>query len=160
MEDTPTEKDTNLQTYIFEQYEEGYEVLPQLTYYTQVQDWLGEAKKNLAITLIEVETGDDFGVLTVNLGEFIGAKNAAYIDTNNLPGADTWLIENGLAKATGLTKDSGYCTYPLVIFDEGFLRSIDDGTLADYHAQFEPTRGKRAKTQHSRKTSKSRGTER
>lgn len=33
----------------------------------------------------------------------------AYVDANNLPTAPEFLVENGLATYTGLTRPSGFC---------------------------------------------------
>ena len=75
--------------------------------------------------------GEPYGTLTVNLPnaitgecEIIGIKNAAYIDTNNFPWADTFL-KRGIAVDTGFTKQSGFCEYPLYQFDEGWLKMLN-----------------------------------
>ena len=77
-----------------------------------------------------------YTVLTVNMGEFISAKNCTYIDTNNNPFADQ-LLKMGFCSDTGFTKQSGFCTYPLWEFDEGFLKEIDVHGLYDiYETKF------------------------
>jgi len=136
------ESDTSItsaqpRAYGYTQYDETYSVLAEPAFYQQVTDWTGAPKQNLCVTLTEVETGEDFATLTVNLGEFIGIYGAAHIDTNNLPGVDEWLEDNGIAKMTGLSKQSGYCTYPLAVFDKEFLDSIDHGRLSAYRDQFD-----------------------
>jgi len=128
---------TQPKAYAYTQYDETYSVLAEPAFYHQVTDFMGTPKQNLCINLIEAETGEDFATLTVNLGEFISIKDSAYIDTNNLPGIDKWLEDNGIAKMTGLTKQSGYCAYPLAVFDKEFLESIDHGRLAAYREQFD-----------------------
>lgn len=73
----------------------------------------------LAVQAFE-EDGVPFAVLTVNIpGETLSGDNDkfAFIDTNNIPGADKFLIENGLAKPTGYHGRSGYCFYPEFKFD-------------------------------------------
>jgi len=63
-----------------------------------------------------------FATLTVNL-DGIGTQGmlqdekTAFVDTNNCPGAVEFLIENGLAKDAGFMGKSGFCTYPLMVFD-------------------------------------------
>ena len=81
----------------------------------RVHDFMGAKMPGLAIALYTVGT-DAFG-------EFIGLQNAAYIDTNNCYFARQ-LLDQGIAKDTGLTKRSGFCEYPLWIFKESFLREI------------------------------------
>lgn len=94
-------------------------VCPRVELYS-VNDFMGKEMPGLAIVLDEAGDvpGEQFAVLTVSFGEFIGLKNAAYIDVNNCPFAHEFL-EAGIARDTGLTKSSGFCECPLWVFDEG-----------------------------------------
>jgi hypothetical protein len=111
-------------------------VMPELAFYGEVRNLAGEPRLDLAIILKEAQTGEALATITVNFGDFIGIRNAAYIDTNNHPDIDRWLVDNGIAEATRFSRQSGYCIYPMVVFDEGLLKSIDDGKLAAYHSQY------------------------
>ena len=71
----------------------------------------------LAVIMDEVESGDEYGTITVNLSHDIQDGYAAFVDTNNIPGIDTWLAEQGIARNTGILGRSGFCTYPLMLFD-------------------------------------------
>ena len=71
----------------------------------------------LAVIMDEVESGDEYGVLTVNLSHEIQDGYAAFVDTNNIPGIVTWLEEQGIARNTGFLGRSGFYTYPLMLFD-------------------------------------------
>lgn len=83
------------------------------------------------IAIQAYENGEPYAVLTVNLQsrlgnfcEMIGLKNAAYVNVNHYP----WireLIEAGIAKDTGFTKQSGFLKYPLYLFDENWLKSLE-----------------------------------
>ena len=96
----------------------------------------------LGIRLFEVvqEDGKDmlypFSDLTKSFDEFIGIKNAAYVDTNNCPFAKQFL-EKGIAKDTGFTRQSGRWEYPLWVFDEKFLRQSGEEAYAKYAKQYE-----------------------
>ena len=95
----------------------------------EVKDQLyGRDMNGLAIQLWEVNENNEivspYSTVTKNFGEFIGLKNCAYVDLNNCPFA-TQLLEQGVAVDTGLTKQSGFCTYPLWQFNEEFLKSAD-----------------------------------
>lgn len=63
-----------------------------------------------------------FATLTVNL-DGIGTQgmlqdeSTAFVDTNNCPDALEFLVKNDLAKDAGFMGKSGFCTYPLMIFD-------------------------------------------
>lgn len=63
-------------------------------------------------------------------------RNAAYIDTNNCYFAQQ-LLEQGIAKDTGLKKRSGFCEYPLWVFEEGFLREIGKENYEKYKAAYD-----------------------
>ena len=89
-----------------------------------VRDFMGKELPGLAVELNEVDSNGiktPYTMLTTSFGEFISIKNAAYIDTNNCPFAEQ-LLEQGIAQPTGLTKSSGFCQYPLWIFNEDFLK--------------------------------------
>lgn len=75
---------------------------------------------------------EPYATLTKNFGEFIGAKNCAYIDTNN-NSFTAQLLDMGICKDTGFTKNSGFCTYPLWEFSVDFLREIDVHGLYDIY---------------------------
>ena len=109
-------------------------VAPRLELYS-VEDFMGEEKYGLAIVLDTVanypEDVEQYAVLTTSFGEFIGAKDCAYIDTNNCPFAEQ-LLEQGIAEKTPLDKHSGFCTYPLWHFSEEFLKSIGSENYEKY----------------------------
>lgn len=92
----------------------------------EARDFTGQTLPGLAVQLDLV--GDDgelepYATLTTSFGEFISIKNAAYIDTNNCPFAES-LLSQGIADPTGLYKTSGFCQYPLWVFREDFLREV------------------------------------
>ena len=63
--------------------------------------------------------GECFAVLTVNLETFDldGNKEYAFIDTNNNPWAEKFLVDNNIAQHTNIKVPQGFCTYPLYKFD-------------------------------------------
>ena len=107
------------------------------------------------IAIQAYENGEPYAVLTVNLPsrlgnfcEMIGLKNAAYADTNNCPWIKE-LIEAGVAKDTGFTKQSGFCEYPLYLFDENWLKSlepIDPNFTYDVYSMTEKFRRRETET--------------
>ena len=102
-----------------------WELLPEVTAII-APDFMGTEQLNIGLNLYtEGENGlEPFAELTKHFGEFIGQKNCAYVDTNNCPFADQ-LLAQGIAIDTGLTKQSGFCTYPLWQFNEDFLKSVN-----------------------------------
>lgn len=104
-----------------------------LQLYTQ-RDFCGTERSGIAL---EVQEKDGDYILTVSFGEFIGMKNAAYIDTNN-NGTEfiDFLEANGYAKKTGFFKQSGFCMYPLYIFKEEFLKTAGEAEYAAYEKSY------------------------
>lgn len=71
---------------------------------------------NLYVGLI-TDDYEPYCNVTVNfpdcqLGEFYG-----YIDTNNYPTLEKFIIENSIGEFTGKTKQAGYYEYPLYLFN-------------------------------------------
>lgn len=74
----------------------------------------------LAIQLIEAKSPwPVFATITVNIiNSGYVPRDMAYVDTNNCPWIEEFLLENGIAENTGHTGISGFCTYPLYKFNK------------------------------------------
>ena len=66
---------------------------------------------------IDGEMESDYDVISVNLCSGLQDGQTAYVDTNNVPEIDSWLVKNGIAEDTGVRTVSGFCTYPLMVFN-------------------------------------------
>ncbi len=114
-------------------------IKPRLELYSQ-KAFMNEDMPGIAIMIDDVTAGEHeaepYCDLTTSFGEFIGMKNCAYIDTNNCDFADQ-LLQAGIAKDTGFYKASGFCTYPLWVFDEQFLRSCGEENYEKYSSRFD-----------------------
>ena len=84
-----------------------------------------EVNGSLAVFLQRVSSESDslcddddlFFFITVNLpGATFLAQDEQFVDTNNLPGIEKWLIENNIAEPVGVSAYSGFCKYPLFRF--------------------------------------------
>jgi len=137
-EDHPSESDDDTEKKLtVKAYDQEWKLTPELVVYV-VPDFMGDSQHNIGINLYcENENGlEPFATLTKNFGEFIGQKFCAYVDTNNCPFAEQ-LLEQGIAVDTGLTKKSGFCTYPLWRFNEDFLKGIDEKLYWLYDGEFD-----------------------
>ena len=118
---------------------ERHTIRPRLELYTQ-KAFFEKDMPGIAIMLDRVtedgQIDSQYCSLTTSFGEWIGMKNCAYIDTNNCEFADQ-LLKAGMAKDTGFYKASGFCTYPLWVFDEAFLKGIGEENYAKYSDKFE-----------------------
>lgn len=85
--------------------------------------------QSLSIQLL-YKVGNDwepYGSLTTNLGESSMGRNNAYVDTNNLGNQILdWIKKNDLGEPTGRMKQSGFCRYPEVHFNEEALKKFDN----------------------------------
>lgn len=124
---------------ILDHFGQRIELTPHVELY-RVYDFMGKEMPGLAIVLdtIDEETGtmEQFAVLTVSFGEFISLRNSAYIDVNNCWFAPQ-LVNQGIAKDTGLKKQSGYCEYPLWLFYPEFLEAIGGEQYQQYRAAYD-----------------------
>ncbi len=88
----------------------------------------------LCIQLNEMDEGYliPYATLTVNLEGYDVPKYHAFLDTNNCPTAEQFVVSNGLGTSTGKYGRSGYCQYPLYKFNrEKLLEYCPDG-IAEY----------------------------
>ena len=113
------------------------ELCPRLELYS-TRDFMGKEMPSLAIALDDISTGEaeEYCMLTVSFGEYIGVKNCAYIDANNCDFTDQ-LLEQGLAQPTGFTKHSGFCEYPLWVFDEEKLKEMGEKNYQTYSEAYD-----------------------
>ena len=136
-EDTRLEKTDEIPMVKLKAFDKEWELTPEVTAII-VPDFMGREQLNIGINLYtEDENGlKAFAELTKHFNEFIGQKNCAYVDTNNCPYADQ-LLERGIAVDTGLTKQSGHCSYPLWLFNEDFLKSVNSKIYDLYSESFD-----------------------
>lgn len=80
--------------------------------------------KALYLGLIERESMEPFCNLTVNLPGGDVPPFAAFLDVNHLEGAREFVEKNALAEDTGITRRSGFVTYPLYLFNAEKLREL------------------------------------
>lgn len=90
----------------------------------------------LYIGLVSYEDGypEPYGDLTVNLtGK--APDYCGYVDLNNMPELEKFIEENDLGEFTGLTQRSGFCEYPLYLFNVDKLRELcPEGMQAYEHS--------------------------
>lgn len=106
------------------------------TWQVQVEVDVYLDNKSLCVSLTTMEDGipEPYGNVTVNLDGTV-PNYCAYVDTNNMPDIEAFLVENGIAESTGLLKGSGYCVYPLYLFNPERLRGLCPEGMAAYEAE-------------------------
>ena len=78
--------------------------------------------KNLVLALYEEE--EVLGIVTVNFSDEILENDRAFLDTNNFPWIEEALKDCGFYLYRN--KQSGFCSYPLWVFDPCFLDQCDN----------------------------------
>lgn len=77
-------------------------------------------KRNiLALLLNDAKDGSPFATISVNLEDeyMIGDTCYTFLDTNNCPWAEDFIISNNLGEPTDIYGYSGFCKYPLYKID-------------------------------------------
>lgn len=78
---------------------------------------------NLCIQIFS-QNGEPLGSLTANcylsLPDFY-----ICVDLNNFPSAENFIRNNDLATPTGMVLHSGFCEYPIYVFNENMLEEIE-----------------------------------
>ena len=73
-----------------------------------IQQYMNNGNMYIGLGCNEEGYLEPFADLTVNLGDTT-PNYCAYVDTNNLPDAETFIADNELGTFTGFVKRSGYC---------------------------------------------------
>lgn len=76
---------------------------------------------------------EPYGDISVNLGTK-APDYCAYVDLNNMPELEQFIEENDLGEFTGLTQRSGFCEYPLYMFNVDKLRELCPDGMSTYEA--------------------------
>ena len=79
------------------------------------------------------EYSEPYGDLTVNLEGKV-PDYCGYVDLNNMPELERFIEDNDLGEFTGLTRRSGFCEYPLYMFNVDKLREMCPDGMQAYEA--------------------------
>ena len=85
----------------------------------------------VGMTTMEDGFPEPYGDVTVNLLTSV-PPYCAFVDTNNMPELEDFLVKNGIAEFTGLMQRSGYCSYPLYLFSGEKMRGLCPDGMAAY----------------------------
>ncbi|MBQ7774767.1 MAG: DUF4313 domain-containing protein [Lachnospiraceae bacterium] len=85
------------------------------------------------------EYPEPYGDLTVNL---VGKAPdyCGFVDLNNMPELERFIADNDLGEFTGLTQRSGFCEYPLYLFNVEKLRELCPDGMQVYEASIGRTK--------------------
>lgn len=101
----------------------------------EVQLEINNYMNNKGLYIGLMSRGEDgfepYGDLTVNLGEK-APDYCAYVDTNNMQNVEKFIEDNDLGEFTGLTQRSGFCEFPLYMFNVDKLREMCPDGMETY----------------------------
>ncbi len=85
----------------------------------------------IGLNAVGGEYTESYGDITVNL-DGKAPDYCGYVDINNMPELEKFIEENELGEFTGLTKRSGFCEFPLYMFNPDKLRELCPEGMEDY----------------------------
>jgi hypothetical protein len=97
----------------------------------EIQQYANNGRLAISMTTNEDGFPEPYGSLTVNI-DAAAPDYCAYLDINNLSNAEKFVTENGLGEFTGITARSGYCEFPLYMFNVNKLRELCPGQMDAY----------------------------
>ena len=81
-----------------------------------IQQYMNNKAMYIGLMCNEDGYDEPFGDVTVNLS--VAAPNyCGYLNVNDMPDIEKFITENELGEFTGFTQRSGYCEYPLYLFN-------------------------------------------
>lgn len=107
------------------EYEGDVEVMLDIQRYQNGRIYIG------LVSLDEDGHPEPFSNVTVNIDAPI-LDYCGYLDTNDLSNVEKFIVENDLGTFTGIMGESGYCRYPLYMFNVEKLCSLYPDQMAEY----------------------------
>lgn len=99
----------------------------------EISSYLNNGNMYIGLSMMEDGYPEPYGDVTVNLGvevpDFCG-----YVDTNNMPELEKFLVDNDIGEFTGFMERSGFCMYPLYMFNVDKLRELCPDGMEVYEA--------------------------
>ena len=89
----------------------------------EINTYLNNGNMYIGLTTDGDGYPEPYGDVTVNLGEKV-PDFCGYIDTNNMPELEKFLVDNDIGEFTGFMQRSGFCVYPMYMFNVDKLREL------------------------------------
>ncbi len=89
----------------------------------EVNSYMNNGRIYIGMTETGGEYPEPFADITVNI-DAPCSPYCGYVDTNNCPELEEFIEKHNLGEFTGMTGNSGFCTYPLYMFHVDKLREL------------------------------------
>lgn len=99
-----------------------------------VNTYMNNHSLYVGMTTVEDGFPEPYGDVTVNLRDSV-PPYCAFVNTNNMPELENFLVKNGIAEFTGLMQQSGFCNYPLYLFKAEKMRELCPDGMAAYEQE-------------------------
>lgn len=96
-----------------------------------VSTYMNNNSLYVGMTTMEDGFREPYGNVTVNL-PYPVPPYCAFVDTNNMPELEEFLVQNGIAEFTGLERQSGFVSFPLYLFHTEKLRELCPDGITEY----------------------------
>ena len=97
----------------------------------EINTYLNNGNMYIGLTTDGDGYPEPYGDVTVNLGEKV-PDFCGYIDTNNMPELEKFLVNNDIGEFTGFMQRSGFCVYPMYMFNVDKLRELCPDRMEAY----------------------------
>ena len=88
-----------------------------------IQQYMNNRAMFIGLMCNEDGYEEPFGDVTVNLS--VAAPNyCGYLNVNDMPDIEKFITDNDIGEFTGFTQRSGFCEYPLYLFNVDKLREL------------------------------------
>jgi len=96
-----------------------------------VNTYMNNDSLYVGMTTMEDGFREPYGNVTVNLSYSV-PPYCAFVDTNNMPELEDFLVRNRIAEFTGLEQQSGFVNFPLYLFHADRLRELCPDGMREY----------------------------